>query len=180
MTYPRTIVLEDAGLLNLLTKKGGLIEQGRAKSEEVEKVEKEMAVIDEQIQELEKQVPTDDIDAEAKEVTEAFNAVMQKMGDVKKRLGERMKTGIAPDVIALYEAKKKEKEALEAERNKFAMKVQQVNDKIIPMTRKLMAPYLQDKWEDCGTMELKDGKIEATIFSHLDDFEKAFEKKRKK
>jgi predicted nucleic acid-binding Zn-ribbon protein len=180
MEYPRTVVLEDPKLRKLLSQKAALITEGRSKSERIEALEKEMEIIDEEIRAYEKNVNTSDLDAEAKIITESFNAIMQQMTDIKQKLHDRMKSAISPEAIALYEEKKKEKEGVEKERNRIALKVQQFTDRIVPFARKLMAPYLENKYEDYDSIQLEDDKIVTKIFSHLDLFEKSFTKRSKK
>lgn len=175
--YPRTIDLESPKLFELLQRKGDLIVSGREKSEEIEKVEIEMKAIDEQIQVFEKSVDTHEFDAEAKALTESMNAIVQQMDELKAKVRERLLKAISPDAIALYEQKKKEKEVKEGERNKIALKVQQYNDKIIPLTQKLMKPFLKEEGDDYDSIRLEDGKIVGTIFNHFDTFRQNYNKR---
>lgn len=178
--YPRTVVLENAKLKDLLTQKNDLIIQGREKSEEIELVEKEMAAIEAEIVALEQAVDTADIDAEAKAITEVMNATLEQMRQCKAKLSERLKEKISPDVIALHATAKKKKEALEKERNKIGLKVQKLQDKVVPLAQAEMKPHLQDKYEDFDTIRIENGEVVASIFNHMTLFVDAYEKKLKK
>lgn len=179
MDYPRRIVLVDDKLTRLLKEKGEMILDGRKVSEDIEVLELEMDAINQEMLAEEAKVPTDDLKVEAEVLTKEFNAVMSKMEDNQKRLRERMLETVPKDLRDKYDAKKKEKEDLEIQRNKIALKAQKWNDKIIPLGRKLMKPYLENKYEDYDSIRIENGEVVATLFSHLDDFEKRFAEKKK-
>ena len=170
MDYPRTVVLENDKLKSLLEEKTDLVLIGREKSQEIEDIERNMDAIDKEIQGIEKQTDTKDIDAKAKVITDEMNEILERAKLVKDELKARLKAAVPQMLVDQYEENDKKKTELEEERNKIALKVQKKNDKIIPLGRKLMAPYLQDEFEDFDTLRLEEGKIIATIFSHLDMF----------
>lgn len=176
--YPRKIVLTDGKLAKLLKEKSEMILEGRKVSEDIDALELEMDAIDKEVQEIEKTVQKDDLKTEAEELTKEFNAIMAKMEDNQKRLRERMLEIVPQDLRDKYDSKKKEKDGMEIKRNKIALKAQKWNDKIIPLGRKLMKPHLENKFEDYDTIRVENREIVATLFSHLDDFEKNFEKKK--
>ena len=72
-----------------------------------------------------------------------------------------------------------QKQELETERNKIALSAQKFNDLIIPLSRDLIKPSLQDEYEDNDTIMIKDGEIVASIFSHLNDFKIQFNTRKK-
>ncbi len=70
----------------------------------------------------------------------------------------------------------KQKEKLERERNKVALKVQKIKDKVVPIIQKEVRPLLKDEYDDIETAKLKDGKIVIETFNHIEDFKKKFRK----
>lgn len=178
MEYPRKIILDNSKLKTLLEEKGELIKVGRAKTNRIEEIETKMVIIDQKVVEEEKKVDISDLLDEEKEITKVVERAIEKMKDIKKRIFERMKDKVDSALHTEYEELNKEKEKLEAERNKIAIKAQKFNDKIIPLGRKLMSPYIQDEFEDYDTLRLEDGKVVATIFSHLNDFKTNFINKK--
>lgn len=172
--YPRKVTLEDEKLRNLLEQKNDLILTGRETSVEVEIKEDELAAIDKEIQAAEKKADVTEFDKRAKEITKEFNVVIAKMEAVKKEMIAHIKATVPPELYTKYEDKVKEKEELEKKRNKIGLKVQKFNDKIIPWTRKLMRPYLEDTYEDFDSIRIENGIITGTIFNHLEDFKKRF------
>lgn len=179
MEYPRTVTLEDKKLRTLLEEKEELILNGREASLEIEEKEKEMQAIDQEIQTSESEVDMTDLLEEAKGITEEFNAVVAKMEASKKAMFDRAKAYVPAELYEKYENKKKEKEDLELERNKIGLKIEQKKDKIIPLVRELMKPYLENEFEDYDSIRLENEKIVGTIFNHLDDFSKRFKSRNK-
>lgn len=178
--YPRKIVLEDKKLTKLLQEKSEMILEGRKVSEDIDAIQAEMDEVDKEVQAIEATVEADDLKAQAEELTKEFNAVMTKMEDNQKELRKRLHDIVPQELKEKYESKKKEKENLENMRNRLALKAQKWNDKIIPLGRKLMKPFIEDMYEDYDTLRLENGEVVATLFSHLDDFKKNFSAKQKR
>jgi hypothetical protein len=176
--YPRTIQIESPKLKTFLQKKGELVEVGRAKSVEIEQLEKEMDETDKRIQEEEKKVDISDINEKQKAVGAKVDEAIIQMEGLKKEIYDRMIKQVPGELHAKYDELRKKKEELETERNKIALKAQKWNDKIIPLGRQMMKPFLTDMYEDFETLSLTpEGVIEATIFSHLVDWKNNFKKK---
>jgi phenylalanyl-tRNA synthetase alpha subunit len=173
----RTIKLENKKLLNLLTEKGDLINTGREVSDKVESYEKEMEELDLKVQEAEKKVDITDLTDKEKEISDRVQKCIDDMNAVKQEIYKRMSEQVDHTLHEEYEEVKKRKEQAEEVRNKIAIKIQKFNDKIIPLTRTLMKPFIEDEYEDYDTIKIEDGEIVATIFSHLDDFKDNFKKK---
>lgn len=173
----KTIKLENKKLLNYLIEKGNLIDTGRGLSDRIEELEKEMEVIDEAIKAEEKKVNIDDLVEKEKEISERVQKCIDDMNAVKKEIYERMDKEVDHTLHTKYEDLKATKEKKEEERNKIAIKAQKYNDKIIPLTRTLMKPFLEDEFDDYDTIKIEGGEIVATIFNHLDEYKTNFKKK---
>ncbi len=175
--YPKTVTLESDKLKTLLTKKSDLVTIGRAKSEEIEVLEKQMEELDAKIQAEEAKVDISDLNDKQKAIGAKVDEAIVEMTAVKQEIFDRMKTQVDPELGKQYDELKTKKDALEEERNKIALKAQKFNDKIIPIGKELMKPYLVDQYDDFDTLYLEDGEIYATIFNHLNDFRTNFKKK---
>lgn len=176
--YPKIITIESEKLTDLLTKKGALVDQVRAVCDEIEVIEKEMEKIDKAIQKEEKKVDISDIIKKEKVLTKQVEKAIKTMQGYKQEIFDRMTAQVPGELKAKYEELKANKEKKEAERNKTAIKAQKYNDKIIPLGRKMMKPFLTDMYEDFESLVLKDGEIVATIFSHMNDFKANFKNKK--
>ncbi len=175
--YPKTITIESDKLKELLTKKGGLIAIGRSKSDEIESIEKQMEELDVKIQAEEKKVDIKDLDEKAKTISAKVDEAIKEMQGIKEEIYARMKAQVPPEFGQQYDELKKKKEDLETERNKIALKAQKFNDKIIPLGKECMKPFLKDQYDDYDSLSLEDDEIVATIFNHLVDFKNNFKKK---
>jgi len=175
--YPRTINLESDKLKKLITEKGVLVNKGRAVSEEIEALEAEMEEINKNLMAEEAKIDISDILEKEKVLVAQVESAIAEMKVYKKEIFDRMTAKMSPELRNKYEEVKKNKEDKETERNKFALKAQKYNDKIIPVSRDLMKPFLQDQYEDYDSLYIEDDVIVATIFSHIVDFKTNFKKK---
>jgi len=179
MNYPRTVKLENKKLKALITEKGKLVEKGRAKSKEIEELEKEMIDIEKELMKEENYVNLEKFSKREKKITKRMEKCIQDIEKVKKEIYAKVKAETSQELRDKYDEAKKQKEEKEIERNKIALKAQKYNDKIIPLSRELMKPFLQDEFEDYDTIMIKDGEIVSSIFSHLEDFKINFNKRKK-
>lgn len=175
--YPKVITLESNKLKTLLEKKGELITVGRAKSEEIMALDKEMEETDTQLQAEEGKVDISDLNEKQKAIGAKVDEAIKEMEGVKKEIFDRMMAQTNPELRTKYDELKKKKEDLETERNKIALKAQKFNDKIIPLGRELMKPFLTDMYDDYETIYLENEEVYATIFNHLVDWKNNFKKK---
>lgn len=173
----KKITITNDKLKKLLTEKSALIVDGRKASEEVEVFEKEMEEIDKKIQEEEKKVNIDDLLLLEKQQVAIVEECIEEMNKIKQMIYDRMKEQTSPELCKQYEEIKTKKEEVENKRNKIALKAQKYNDKIIPLGRKLMKPFLEDRFDDYDTIRIEDGEVVCTIFNHLEDFRNNFKKK---
>lgn len=174
--YPKIIKLENDKLKKYIQSKSELITTGRAISVEIENIEKQLEEIDLKIQEAEKTVDIDDLHAKEKEVSETVEKAIASMEEIKKEIFARMEEKVPQELHTEYDEAKKLKGEKEEERNKIAINAQKYNDKIIPLGKKLMKPYLTDEYEDYDSIKIEDGEVVATVFSHLNDFKNNFKK----
>ena len=178
-TYPKIIKLNDEKLKNLLIQKSDLIISGRAKSEEIEEIEKQMDETEKLLIAEEKKVNLDEFKEREKEITERMNVCIADINKVKSDVYAKIKSETPQDLRDKYEERKKQKEDKETERNKIALKAQKYTDKIIPAARKLMSEFLEDQYDDYDSLKLENGEIVCTIFNHLEDWKDSFNKRKK-
>lgn len=182
--YPRTVILDHPKLISLETQKGQIIQEGREISQQIADVELEMGKIDIRLQAEEAKVDISDLklqgDTIVSEMEEVAKGYANKIKAIEQQIYDRMKAQTNPELRTQHELLKKQKEELETARNKKALKAQKIKDRIIPIARRLLKGQLQNKYEDYYDIQLKDGKMIGTIFSHLDEWNKNFEEKLKK
>lgn len=178
MEYPKKITIKNPNLKKLLEEKGKFIRMGIAKSKEMEEAEKEMEEIDKKIQEFEATVNIDDLHEKEKEVTADVEDAIVKMDVIKREIYERMKKNTPQELYTHYDELVKLKEKAESDRNKLAIKAQKYNERMIPLSKQIMSPYLENEYDDFNTIKLEDGVVVAEVFNHLDEWKTNFKNKQ--
>jgi ABC-type Zn uptake system ZnuABC Zn-binding protein ZnuA len=74
-------------------------------------------------------------------------------------------------------ALKDELEAFRIARNKIALKVQKIKDRVTPLVKKEVAPHLGE-YDDTETVQIVRGKIIVQTFSHLEEWIARFKAKK--
>jgi UDP-N-acetylglucosamine 2-epimerase len=175
----KTITLTDEKLKKLLKEKSALIHTGRAKSEEITKVEEQMDALDKELQVEEKKVDLKDFHKREKAITKRMEKCIKDIEAVKNEIYAKIKAETPQEMRDKYEELTKQKDALETERNKIALKAQKYTDLIIPLARKLMTPYLENEYDDYETLKLENDEIVCSIFNHLEEWKENFNKSKK-
>lgn len=173
----RTVEIKDNKLKDLIEKKSALIMEGRAVSEEVEATEAQMKEVDDKLVAAEKLVDITDLDVKAKDITDRFNVIQEDMNALNKEVMERLATNVPKEFKEEYDTLKVKKDELEEKRNKIALNAQKYNDKIIPLTRKLMKPFLEDEFDDYEGVSIENDIIVGRIFNHVEDFKSSYRAK---
>jgi fructose-specific phosphotransferase system component IIB len=175
----KTIKLTDEKLKKLLKDKSELIHIGREKSDEIMKLEEQMAETDKQLQEEEKKVNLDEFLKREKSITKRMEKCISDINKVKEEICAKVKKETPQELRDKYEKLKKQKEEKEIERNKVGLKAQKFTDLIIPLARKLMTPYLENEYDDYESLKLENDEIVCSIFNHVEEFKSNFNKKKK-
>lgn len=170
------ITLDNPKLHDLIVTKDALVTDGRAVSQKIEAIDTKIKVFEEKEKKITaKVIPpkelTDKGDALVVEITKKHTE-LQKIADA---INKSKLDAIPEDMKNDHKQLLKDKEVLERDRNKIALKVQKVKDKIIPIVQKEVKPLLQE-YDDIETAKTKDGKVVIATFNHLEDFKSKFHK----
>lgn len=168
------ITIENKRLHDLIVLKDLEVNGGRKLSADIEALEVKIK----RFEEKEKRITVKVIPP--KELTDRGDAIVAEVTKLQSELTKIAMKINASKLAAVPEKMKeehlallKEKEVIERERNKIALRVQKIKDKIIPMVQKFVKPLLQE-YDDIETAHAKDGKVLITTFNHLDDFKAKF------
>ena len=137
-----------------------------------------MKEIDDKLVEAEKLVDITDLDAKAKDLTERANQLREEMDALNKEVSNRLSENVPSEYKEKYDELKIKKDELEEKRNKIAINAQKYNDKIIPLTRKVMKPFLTDEFDDYEGVSVENGIIIGRIFNHVEDFKATYRSKK--
>jgi seryl-tRNA synthetase len=171
------LTLNNKKLHDLIVLKDTLVYDGRKISQEMDKLEVKIKDYEDQ----EKKITANT--KPPKELEEQGNKLAKEIETIAKELEKIAKEIEASKLAAIPEAIKKEhqdlmkqSEALERDRNKVALKVQKIKDKVVPLIQKEVKPLLKE-YDDIETAKVKDGKVVIATFNHLEDFKKKFRNK---
>ena len=172
------IKIKNVKVATLLEDKEKLIEQGRGISYNIEKVEKKITKLEEKEKEITSKI-------EPKELIEQGNAINQQIDNLTKdlqsiadKIYEAKYSAIPKEMRLEHQGLIKLKGDFEIDRNKVALKVQKIKDRVIPLIRKECVSQLGE-FEDIETAVLKNGVVTVKTFNHLEDWKKAFTSKKK-
>ncbi len=178
------ITLENKKVHDLITEKDKEVEIGRSLSREIEKLDIKIKRFEDKERKITAKV------IPPKELTDKGDAVAKQIGElsdeldrIAKQINDSKLEAIPKDMKDDHMKLLKEREVLERERNKVALKVQKIKDKIVPIIQKEVKPLIQQKhlveidvgkYDDIGTAKAKDGKIIIDKFNWLDDWMKKY------
>ncbi len=172
------ITLDNKKIFGYLKDKEDLVTEGRKVTAELEKVEHKIKVLESREKVITAKVKVDP------KIEEAGNLLVKEMDEKMKelqKLGDRVeqiKLEAIPDEIKkAHHELLAEREKLERDRNKIALKVQKIKDRVIPLIQKETKPLLAKEYDDIETAKIKDDKIIVTTFNHLDEWKRNFRKK---
>lgn len=170
------ITLENHRLHDLIVLKDELVNSGRKISQQIEDIERKAKVFEEKEKKITaKIVPpkelTDKGDALVKQITK-LNIELTEIADgINKSKLDAVPKEMKDEHLQLL----KDKEVLERDRNKIALKVQKIKDKVIPIIQKEVKPLLGE-YDDIETAKTKDGKVVISTFNHLETFKSKFKR----
>lgn len=168
------ITLENKKIHDFIVEKNVMVEGGRKISREIEALDIKIKRFEEKEKKITAAVIppkelTDKGDALVKEV-EKMHLELTKIAN---EINQSKLAAIPEDMKNEHMQLLKDKESKERERNKVALKVQKMKDKIVPYIQKTVKPMLAE-YEDISTAEVENGKIVIATFNYLEDFKKRF------
>lgn len=174
-----TIVLDDPFIVKLLTEKDELIKQGRAISGQLDELQKEIDVYVEKEKAITAEVDPKELIEQGDVLRNEINAKVKELEAVADKIREAKLAAIPEDMKKEHLALNDKREKLENERNKIGLQVQKIKDRVVPKIQKISTKHLGE-YEDLLTANAKDGKVIIEKFSHLQEWKRQFEERRKK
>lgn len=168
------ITFENKKLHDLIVDKDTLVTEGRRISGEIDRIEIKIK----RLEDKEKRItgktnpPTELLERGEKAVAEItrLNVVLE---GIVKEINDFKLAAVPPEIKAEHLELLKNREEKERDRNKIALKVQKVKDKVVPLIQKQVKPLLKE-YDDVETAKTKDGMIVITTFNHLTDWKNKF------
>lgn len=170
------IILKNKKIIEYLLQKEELVKNGRKISKDIEKIQKEIERLDKEERKITDKVLPKDLIDEGEKLKAEINAKIEVLGEISKKIGDAKLSAIPETMVKKHYKLRDDKEQLERERNKIALKIQKVKDRLIPLVKKEVAPQLQE-FEDIEKVEIKKGEAVVSVFNHVEEFKKTFKKK---
>jgi len=168
------ITLDNKKLHDLITLKDQVVGEGRAMSREIEEIERKILKFEKKEQVITaKVVPPKELTDKGEEIVKEVTKLNVELTKLANQINESKLAAIPEDMKTEHLALMKKREELERQRNKIALKVQKIKDKIIPLVQKEVKPLL-NPYDDIETARTKDGKVVIETFNHIEEFKKKF------
>ena len=167
--------IQNKKILEYLKQKDLLVHQGRGISSEIEGVESAIAELDKVEKEYTTACEPKELMDEGKILQEEINKLIEKLQTVSEKIKDEKINAIPKEMVEKHYQLRDKKEKLERERNKVALKIQKIKDKVIPMIQKSVMPHLKE-YDDIEKAEVVDDEVVVTTFNRLEEFKKQFKK----
>lgn len=168
------IEIENKRVHDFIVAKDELVNEGRKLSRQLEDLEVKIVRLENKEKKLTaKAALPKELTDRGDELAKQAMAISDELDKVGKEIHDTKLATIPQEIKEEHIGYLKDREKLERERNKIALKVQKIKDKIIPTIQREVKPLLGE-YDDIETAKTKDGKVIITIFNYLEDFKKRF------
>lgn len=173
------ITINDKKIIQLLLDKDELVKQGRLVSDEIERVESKITACEVKERKITEKCQPKELGEEAEALKAQINELIAKFEKVAGEITKVKLEAIPKDLEATHKELMKKREEKERERNKIALKIQKIKDRVIPLIQKVVKPQLKE-YEDIQTAQIKKGVVEVEVFSRLEEWKNAYQKAQEK
>lgn len=156
-----------------------LVIEGRKITDELERIENKITACEVKEKKLTEKCQPKELGERAEALKEQINALIKEFETVAGDITKEKLAAIPKDLEATHRELMKLREEKERERNKIALKIQKIKDRIVPIIQKVVAPTLQE-FEDIQTADVKNGVVEVKTYSRLEEWKNAYRAKNKK
>lgn len=170
------ITIKNKKVVTLLKEKEELVLTGRETSKKIEALDLKIFNLDKK----ERKITDSVLPKELLEKGEALKAKINLEVEELQKIGQEIENAkieaIPQSMVDEHYAYRDEKEKLEKERNKIALKIQKIKDKVIPLIKKEVAPQIGE-YEDIESSEIINDEVVIKTFDRLEEFKKSFKKR---
>lgn len=175
----KPIEIENKKLVELITLKDDLVTEGRELTTEIEKSEKKIEMFEKKEKKITAAIaPDPELKKEGDALAQQVEVIMTRLQEIGNKINSKKLTAIPKDLELEHKAELKNKEQLEKDRNKIALKIQKIKNKVVPIIQKECKPFLSE-FDDIETAQVKKGIVVVTTFNHLADWTRKFKAKQR-
>lgn len=172
----KTIKIEDKRVLKYLEEKDELVKAGRRISDEITRIETKITDCETKEKKITEKHQPKELGEKAEALKAQINELVKEFEKVCSAITIEKLAEIPKDLEKTHRDLMKVKEQKEQERNKIALKVQKIKDRMVPIIKKHVTPHLE-QYEDIQTAEIKKGEVVVSVYNALDEWKEAHRKK---
>ncbi len=171
------INLDNKKIYDYLIEKDNLVAEGRKITDYIETIEKKIKGYEDKEKKITGAVaPNKELKEEGDVLVEQLGKIMKRLEELGKLIEDEKLAAIPKEIREAHQELMKEREAKERERNKIALKIQKIKDRVIPLIQKHVKPLLKE-YDDIETAKAKSGKVIINTFNHLEEWKRKFKQK---
>lgn len=168
------ITLENKKLADLISNKDLLVNEGRKITRDIESLESKIRSFENKEKLITGRIKVSkDLEERGNALTEEINKKVEELNKIGREVEQQKLDAIPKEIKDAHMDLLKKKEVLERDRNKIALKIQKIKDKVVPMIKKSVKPLLAE-YDDIETAKAKGDNVEIVTFNHLEEFKKKF------
>lgn len=168
------IELQNKRLYDYIVEKDRLVDIGRGFSRDIETIDVKIKKLENKEKAITgKVVPPQDLVDKGEALAKQITDLHVELTKIAEAINKTKMDAIPTEMIGEHRGLLKEKEQKERDRNKIALKVQKIKDKLIPIVQKEVKPLLGE-YDDIETARAKNGKVVIETFNHMTEFKKRF------
>ena len=172
------ITLDSKRIHDYIVDKDKLVSEGRNISSQIETLEKKIEEFEKKEKEITaKAKPPEELVTEGDKLADGISKTMKRLEEIGNQIEQAKLEAIPKEMKDKHLELIKEREDLERARNKVALKVQKIKDKVVPLIQKEVKPLLKE-YDDIETAKVKDGKVVINTFNHLNDWIRNFKQRQ--
>jgi seryl-tRNA synthetase len=173
------IKIKNPQLLKWIKEKEDLVIKGREISKEIEAVMNECSEYEAEEKKITANVKPKELGKKAEALKKEINKKIKEFEKLAEKIRDEKLKAIPKEIKTKHERAMEKKEELERNRNKLALKIQKIKDRMVPIIHQEVKPHLK-KYEDIQSAEAVGDEVVVKIFSYLKDWKKAWDERKKK
>lgn len=175
----KPIEINNKKLAELIITKDSLVTEGRNMTTDIEKVDKKIEMFEKREKKITGAVPPDPkLKKEGDTLAELFEKTLSRLEAIGNEIQEKKLKAIPKELEMEHKDALKEREQLERDRNKIALKIQKIKDRVIPLIQKECKPLLGE-YDDIETATVKNGTVVISTFNHMEDWKRKFKARQR-
>lgn len=172
----KIIQIKDKRVLKHLQDKDELVKTGRRISDELERIETKILSCETKEKKITAERQDKELGDKAEALKAQINELVKEFEKVASDITLDKLSAIPKDLEKTHRDLMALKEEKERERNKIALKVQKIKDRVIPLIHKEVKPQLE-QYEDIQTAEIVKGEVVVKLYSKLEEWKETYHKK---